>query len=160
MTVNKTLRALWYPNMRVSDAALLSTTKPKKSSLRPTSNKTAETTTTKETVLRKKREPLEEISIPHTATEETEPIADFFREHCFLGAFSEDLEDMLTLKRAKPIYDSDDEDESPTKRSRTMAEEERDEIAQAHRPSSQALDFRDRLLEDEVEGFLLPHSIQ
>lgn len=119
-----------------------------------------ERTTSKEKMLRKKREPLEELSIPQNATEETELMPEFFRDHCFMGSFSEELEDMLTLKRAKPIYDSDDEDESPTKRSRIVAEEERDEIAQAQRPSSQLLDFRDRLLEDEVEGFMLPQSIQ
>jgi hypothetical protein len=77
-------------------------------------------------------------------TEEPRQQAPIFRQHIDL----DDIEDMLVIKRANPIYDSDDEDEdllrSSPKRQKTDA------------PSQ--LFWNEQLSEDESEGFTLSPS--
>mmetsp|Transcript_8194 Transcript_8194/g.11816 ORF Transcript_8194/g.11816 Transcript_8194/m.11816 type:complete len:143 (-) Transcript_8194:251-679(-) len=91
--------------------------------------------------------------------EEPRPV---FRESPFLSMDNQ-LQDMLTLKRANPIFDSEDEEdyESPTKRVRTFDADTRDdELSQDQRTIEQILDWDDRQVEDEIEGFQLIKLIQ
>lgn len=77
-------------------------------------------------------------------TEESRQQAPIFRQRIDL----DDIEDMLVLKRASPVYDSDDEDEdllpSPSKRQRTNG--------------SSQLFWNEQLSEDMSEGFTLSPS--
>mmetsp|Transcript_14442 Transcript_14442/g.20129 ORF Transcript_14442/g.20129 Transcript_14442/m.20129 type:complete len:146 (+) Transcript_14442:677-1114(+) len=85
-----------------------------------------------------------------------------FRESPFLSMDNQ-LQDMLALKRANPIFDSDDEEdyESPTKKVRTFDADVRDdELSQEQRTIEQILDWDDRQAEDEIEGFQLIKIIQ
>jgi hypothetical protein len=74
-------------------------------------------------------------------TEESQQQAPIFRQRIDL----DDIEDMLMLKRANPVYDSDDEDEdllrSPSKRQRTNGQSQ--------------LFWNEQLSEDESAGFTL-----
>jgi hypothetical protein len=63
-----------------------------------------------------------------------------------------ELEDMLVLKRANPIYDSDDEDEyqgSPPKRQKSKAFENEAES------TASSVSWDEQLIEDEIRGFSL-----
>lgn len=76
---------------------------------------------------------------------------DIFRQQLCNATSLDDpeLEDMLVLKRANPVYDSDDEEEingSPLKRQKPMNFEDEGE-------SLSSVSWDDRLIEDELRGF-------
>lgn len=66
---------------------------------------------------------------------------------------SEDFDDLLSLKRANPIYESDDEENFRfVKRQRR---DERDDGEESAVPKEIALYWSDRVVEDEEHGYLL-----
>ena len=65
---------------------------------------------------------------------------------------SEDFDDILSLKRANPVYDSDEDDIHFVKRQRI---EDRDDEEESSVPQEGILLWYDQVIEDEEQGYLL-----
>jgi hypothetical protein len=127
----------------IDDEPTMQTTKPKQLSLKPMTETQEKLSVVSENVSEwpslDKEQPTPSLQ---SETEESQQQAPIFRQHVDL----DDIDDMLMLKRANPVYDSDDEDEdllrSPSKRQRTNG------------PSQ--LFWNEQLSEDDSERFTLP----
>ena len=90
------------------------------------------------------------------AKERVQPIK-AFRTPSLVSKDFEDFEDLLSIKRANRIYDSDEEDPDFrfVKRQRTEEGDEEQETGESTMPKEVILHWSDRVVEDEEQGYLL-----
>ena len=94
--------------------------------------------------------------------EQVQPIKAFspikaFRTPSLVSDDFEDFEDLLSIKRANHIYDSDEEDPDFrfVKRQRTEEDDEEETTGESTMPKEVILHWSDRVVEDEEQGYLL-----
>lgn len=87
------------------------------------------------------------------AKEQVQPIKAFRTP----SLVSEDFEDLLSIKRANPVYDSDEEDPDFrfVKRQRREERDEEEATGESTVPKEVILHWSDRVVEDDEQGYLL-----